>query len=184
MALDRRWGALAIAALVGAAGFALFVVLTGAAPQVVAFEPFRVSAIATRVGLADVMSLGRSLGCNALVVDLGGLACVLLGVAVLGRRRRERDPFTTFALLCQLSLFGLFHHLYDYVLLAPLFACALRFAPALRALTLGYVGFFWFAVHFVDASPAIKTPVAIAAMALLSAAVFTTVAVATRRAAT
>jgi hypothetical protein len=81
-----------------------------------------------------------------------------------------------FAALCHLSLFSFFHNLYDYVLLLPLFCRALTFPPRLRALVLAYVGFFWFAVQFIDAAPLMKTTGAIAAMSLLSAAVFATVA--------
>jgi hypothetical protein len=79
-------------------------------------------------------------------------------------------------LLCQLSLFALFHHLYDYVLLAPLFFRALSFPAALRALTLAYIGWFWFVMQFIDSTLAMKTPAAIAAMALVSAGVFVAIA--------
>ncbi len=105
-----------------------------------------------------------------------GLAVCGLGVALLWRRRRALDDLTIFALLCQLSLFSLFHHLYDYVLLAPLFFRALTFPATLRTLTLAYIGFFWFVLHYIDAAPAMKTPAAIAAMALLSAGVFVAIA--------
>jgi hypothetical protein len=176
--LERRASAIAAAAVTGLAGLGAYAWLCGRTPLAVLAEPLQVSARATHVGLADVMSLARALQFETAAVYLAGLAVCGLGVALLWRRRRELDDFAIFALLCQLSLFTLFHHLYDYVLLAPLFCRALTFPAGLRALTLFYVGFFWFGVHFIDAMPAIKTPAAIAAMALASAAMFVAVATA------
>jgi hypothetical protein len=179
--LERRWRALAAAALTGTAGLAAYAWLCGANPITILTEPLQVSAKATHVGLADVMSFARSLRLDAAPVYLAGLAVAGLGVALLWRRRRALDDLTIFALLCQLSLLALFHHLYDYVLLAPLFFRALAFPPVLRAVTLAYVGWFWFVVRFIDASDAMKTPAAIGAMALASAAVFVAVAMADQR---
>ena len=174
--LERRSAALVGAAGGGAAGLAIFAALCGGDPLAIAFEPFKVSAVATRVGLADVMSLSRALGLGPIAVTGAGLLTVGLGVALLFRARRRLDDLTLFALLCQLSLFSLFHHLYDYVLLAPLFVRALTYPPLLRAITLGYVGYFWFVVHLIDALPAIKAPMAIGAMTLASAAMFRAIA--------
>ena len=176
--LERRWLALAAAALTGLAGLAAYAWLCGSNPLALLTEPLQVSAQATRIGLADVMSLARALQFSAGPVYLAGLAVAGLGVALLWRRRRQLDDLTILALLCQLSLLALFHHLYDYVLLAPLFFRALSFPPMLRAVTLVYVGWFWFVVQFIDTAPIMKTPAAIAAMALASAAVFVSLAMA------
>ena len=176
--LERRCRALAAAALTGTAGLAAYACLCGENPLAVVTEPLQVSAKATHIGLADVMSFGRALQLDAGPVYLAGLAVVGLGVGLLWRRRRALDDLAIFALLCQLSLLALFHNLYDYVLLAPLFFRALTFAPALRAATLVYVGWFWFVVQFIDASALMKTPAAIGAMALASAGLFAAVAIA------
>src|SRR5206468_7164769 len=77
-----------------------------------------------------------------------------------------------FALLNIVSLFSLFHQVYDYVLLLPLFCCALTFPPTLRAASLAYVGYIWFVFYYID-GPWMKSPAVIGATALASTAIFT-----------
>ena len=178
--IEGRFRALGVAALTGLAGLLAFAALCGVSPLPLAFEPLQVSARATHVGLADVMSFARALDIDdrlgSAPVYLAGLAVAALGVGLLWSRRPWLGDFAVFALLCQLSLFALFHQLYDYVLLMPLFCLALTRQGAVRALTLAYVGFFWFVVQFIDATAAMKTPAAIGAMAFASYLIFAFVA--------
>ena len=176
MLCERRGAALGVAALSLALGFAVFVVLTGADPVAAAFAPLQVSAKATHQGLGDLMSLARALGFDA-ALGAGapyalGLVAAGAGVAAIWRYRRALDDITTFALLNLVSLFSLFHHLYDYVLLLPLFVRGLTFTGVQRVATLAYVGYFWFVLKQLDGWAAMKSPAAIALTALGSFAIF------------
>ena len=170
--LERRGSALVVAVAATLGALALFVLVTGADPIDALFEPLRVSAMATHVGLADAMSFVRSLDLDPAwannAASAAGLAAAGLGVALVWRARARLADGDAFALLCLVSLFSFFHNLYDYVLLLPLFCRALRWPALPRAAALAYVGFFWFAVQVVE--PWLKSSAAIGAMALASAA--------------
>ena len=178
--IEGRGRALGVAAVTGLASLLAFSALCGVSPLSSAFEPLLVSARATHAGLADVMSFARALDIDGELgsapVYLAGLSVCALGVGLIRSRRAYLDGFAIFALLCQLSLFAFFHQLYDYVLLMPLFCLALTSQGAMKYVVLAYVGFFWFIVHFIDASAWTKTPAAIGLMAFGSYCVFGLVA--------
>ena len=173
--LERRASALGSAAIVTLGAVGLFVAATGADPIVALLEPLRVSAVATRVGLADFMSFVRSLNLDPAITNIAsyisGVAAAGLGVTLLWRARKRLDDADIFALLCVVSMFAFFHNLYDYVLLLPLLCRVFRWSPLPRGIALGYVGFFWFVVRFAE--PWLKSSAAIGAMAVGSFVVFT-----------
>jgi hypothetical protein len=166
--LERRAAALVVAAALSLAALAVFVAATGADPLTASLEPLQVSARATHVGLADVMSFVRALGLDNGIADVAGLVAAMAGVGAIWTARTRLGERDIFALLCVVSLFALFHNLYDYVLLLPLFCVAWRWRTGARAAALGYVGFFWWVVPFAE--PWLKSSAAIGAMALFSAA--------------
>ena len=174
--MERRIMTLAIAALITVLALCLFAALSGADLVIATFEPLRVSAQATHVGIGDAMSFARVLGADqqfgAVAPYILGLCCASAGVSVVWRCRSTLDDAVIFALLNIVSLFSLFHQVYDYVLLLPLFCCALTFPPTLRASSLAYVGYIWFVFYYID-GPWMKSPAVIGATALASAAIFT-----------
>ena len=166
MLAERRARALAVAAATLGLGFLAFLALTGADPLAAAFAPLRVSARATHEGLGDVMSLARALG-----AERRRALCARprrrrrsrrRAVAVSPPARRRHDLRAAQSRLAVL----LFHHLYDYVLLLPLFVRALTFSGLQRAATLAYVGYFWFVFKQLD-GPAMQTPAVVALTALV-----------------
>ena len=171
---QRRFSAMGVASLICLLALAVFVWVTGAGLSEALLEPLRVGASATHIGLADAMSFIRSLNLDpsrsSRMAYLVGLLTTSFGMALLWRARNRLDQGDLFALLCVLSLFAFFHNLYDYVLLLPLFCRAFRWGTWRRAIALGYIGFFWFVVQFVE--PWLKSSAAIALMALGSATVF------------
>ena len=172
--LQRRVYSIGVASLVSLYAVCIFVWITGTGLGEALFEPLRVSAVATHVGLADAMSFVRSLDIDPLLANraayFAGLGAAGFGVATLWRVRERLAEADIFALLCVVSLFAFFHNLYDYVLLLPLFCRALCWPFWLRTIALGYVGFFWFLVSFIE--PWMKSSAAIGLMALGSMTAF------------
>jgi len=172
--LQRRAYAVGVASLVGLLAVALFVWVTGTDPGEAMIEPLRVGASATHVGLADAMSFVRSLEIDPSLANtaayLAGLGAAGFGMATLWRARKRLSEADLFAFLCVVSLFAFFHNLYDYVLLLPLFCRAFYWPIWPRTIALGYVGYFWFIVSFIE--PWMKSSAAIGLMVLSSVTAF------------
>ena len=173
---EKRGAALGVAAVVTGLAMLAFMALSGASAADALTEPFRVSAEATHVGVADVMSLARALHLDQRIAPgisyALGFLVMAIGLGLVARMRRRLDDLALFSLIAVVSLVSFFHNLYDYVLLAPLFFRALSFAPRPRVYTLVYIFCFWFGVRIVETVASLKYPLAIAAMTLLSALAF------------
>ena len=174
MLMEGDLAALAVAGLASIAAAAVFASIAHAGFPDTLMMPLRVSAKATGIALADVVSLARSLRLDTALFPgasyLAGAAAAT--TAVLAARARNVDRELAFALVCQISLFALFHQLYDYVFLMPLFCRAFTFPSRLRALVFAYVAWFWFGCKAWDMAGLNHPTVFVAACLCASAAVF------------
>jgi hypothetical protein len=164
--LERQRSAVVAGLGLLAAAWAVFSLVVRANPLQTLFQPIQVGAAATGEGIGDIMSLCRHFHCDeAIFVGfsyLSGGLTMAVAMAILWLRRRELDDEIIFSALCVVALGSFFHLAYDLVFLLPAFAVSFRTRGPVRHAIWIIVGYFWFALRFIDHMPMTKTALAIA----------------------
>ena len=122
--LARRWGVLAVAAALQAAGLLVFCLMTGSAVGTTLLEPLRTARTLQNKGAADAMTFGRLIGLPEVGVFL--LAAVLLVALCWVARRVLCGPVWLDALSVGslLSLMTFPHLIYDLCFMLPVLGSA------------------------------------------------------------
>ncbi|GLS78492.1 hypothetical protein GCM10007904_38290 [Oharaeibacter diazotrophicus] len=149
-----RHGPVALAGLiVPAAGFAVFCWWTGTSPFVAALEPLTVAGRNLGVTTADFMAVAQRLFGRHTVVS-GTLALALCAVLVHAAARHP-DEELHLPLVALISLACFKHHVYDYAILLPVLAYALRPGEVAGRLPILLVtAWFWLGRQAVEMSTA------------------------------
>ena len=166
MLLERQRSAVVTGVGLLAAAWAVFSLAVRANPLQTLFQPIQVGATATGEGIGDIMSLCRHFHLDDNIVlgfsYFSAAIVMLVAMSILWRRRGRLDDETIFSALCIVALASFFHLAYDLVLLLPAFAVSFRTKGAVRQAIWIIVGYYWFALRFIDHMPMTKSALAIA----------------------